>query len=184
MKDRWQYIYGALLLVGADLFFILRSSQNFLEKRLFALFIPFVAAIIFWFFTAPDWRFLGAIPQLFIGLSGWIFLRISIPRSISTYNDKWPPYVASSFVSIIVLVLMTKTADFKTLPLTGWHSIPKVEVVRKETNSNLPVWIPANGDQCWDSVLPCAPKLNEELRLRGTDNSYPDSLKHGFSVRK
>ena len=183
MGERWRYIYGALILVAIDLISLVTSKSAKQENKLFILFIPFVIAIIFWFFTAPDWRFLGAIPQLVIALSGWIFIRRCITRTIFSFTEKLPTYATSSFVALAILVLMTKTADFKTLPLIGWHEIPRVEVVKQETNSGLQIWVPKSGDQCWDSALPCAPRLNNELRLRG-DRNNPESPKEGFSVQK
>lgn len=42
------------------------------SKNIFLFFLLF-NSILFWFFTAPDVRFLGAIPGLFLSLSLWIF---------------------------------------------------------------------------------------------------------------
>jgi hypothetical protein len=183
MGERWRYVYGALILVTIDLISLVTSKSAKQENKLFILFVPFVVAIIFWFLTAPDWRFLGAIPQLVIGLSGWLFIRRCIPREVFLLTDKFPSYTASSLVALTILVLMTKTADFKTLPLSGWHDIPQVEVEMKETYSGLSIWVPVSGDQCWDSALPCAPKLNDELYLRG-GKTTPESPKEGFRVQK
>lgn len=183
MNERWRYVYGALLLTLIDFLSLFISKNNEEENKLFALFAPFFFAIIFWFFTAPDWRFLGAIPQLVIALSGWIFIRRCLPGAVFSIANKLPSYTASSFVALIILVMMAKTADFKTLPLSGWAAIPKVEVEIRVTHSGLKIWVPLSGDQCWDAALPCAPKLNSDLHLRST-KTVEDSPNEGFSVQK
>lgn len=183
MGERWRYVYGALALILIDFLSLITSKNSKQENKLFILFIPFVFAILFWFITAPDWRFLGAIPQLVIALSGWIFIRRCIPSPVFAFTKKLPAYVTTSSIALVILVLATKTADFKTLPLSGWQEIPKVEIVINETRSGLKIWVPQSGDQCWDSALPCAPKLNKDLHLRG-GGTNPESLKEGFSVQK
>ena len=39
---------------------------------MYALYLPLVFGLTFWFSTAPDARFLGAIPELSIVLGGWL----------------------------------------------------------------------------------------------------------------
>jgi len=181
-KEHWRYIYGALVLISIDILTLV-FSKNRPDKKLFSLFLPFFAAIVFWFFTAPDWRFLGAIPQLLIALSGFLFIRNCIPESIFCITKKVPSFLTSSFTTLVILLLMVKTADFRTLPLSGWHVIPTARVSLRETPSGLKVFIPIDSDQCWDSPLPCAPRMNEHLRLRsyGIDEA---GIKSGFSIQK
>jgi hypothetical protein len=38
-------------------------------KQLPVLYIPIVGGLLFWFLTAPDWRFVGALPELLLLLS-------------------------------------------------------------------------------------------------------------------
>jgi hypothetical protein len=113
IKERWQYHHGEIVLTSPDLIAANYLPQVKKEKKLLVLFIPFIVAIVFWFFTAPDWLFLGAILQLLIGLFGCIFIRFYAPRDILRFTEKFPPNIASSLAGIIVLVLMTKTAALK-----------------------------------------------------------------------
>jgi hypothetical protein len=183
LQERWRYIHGALMLISFNIIALLTTKPIGEEKKIFTLYTPFIASIVFWFLTAPDWRFLGALPQLLIALSGYICIRCCINNPIYLYSQKLPTYFASSFVSLIALILMTKTVDFKTLPLSGWQALPTVQVVPQATASGLMILIPVEGDQCWDSALPCAPMFNRNLRLRdqGKDTQ---NLQSGFSIQR
>jgi hypothetical protein len=183
LKERWQYIDGALLLISFNVITLFTVKSGGQEKKVFALYIPFVASVVFWFFTAPDWRFLGALPQLLIALSGFICIRNCMTNSFARYTDKLPAHLASWFVGLVAVILMTKTADFKSLALSGWQALPTVQVAPHVTVSGLILLIPITGDQCWDSPLPCAPQFNESLKLRGQDTGT-QNLKNGFSIQR
>jgi len=55
-------------------------------------------------------------------------------------------------------------------------ALPKPELILQHTLSGLAVYIPADGQQCWDAPLPCTPYFDESLRLRDFS-----SLRWGFT---
>lgn len=63
-------ISAALLLV--NLILLIFSKQHRNNLKMHALYLPLVFGLIFWFLTAPDARFLGAIPELSIVLGSWL----------------------------------------------------------------------------------------------------------------
>jgi hypothetical protein len=182
-KENWRYIYGGLLLIGLDLSAFLVSKEARKDKRLFLLFSPLIAGTLFWFITAPDWRFLGAIPQLIIALSGFLFLRFFIPEAITYHAKKVPIFIIPILVGITCFFLVVKSTDIKTLPLIGWHPAPQIEVRNQVTKSGLVMLVPIQGDQCWDSPLPCTPYFNEALHLRSGSPTIK-GLESGFSQQK
>lgn len=61
----------------------------------------------------------------------------------------------------------------------GLYTIPKVEIHPVRSKTNLILYTPRHGDQCWDSHLLCAPYPNLSLRLRSQFD-----LGQGFAVAK
>lgn len=183
LKDYKRYLYGFLILTGLNFIVLIFKSRQIKDKGLFFLYLPLVAGILFWFMTAPDWRFLGAIPQLSIALSGFICIRCLLPTEFGRFTQKLPTYFPPSFFGLVILVLMVKSTDLKNLPLSGWHSIPSIETKEQLTESGLKIFVPIAGDQCWDSSLPCTPYFNDALKLRKTDLGA-QNLEAGFSIKK
>ena len=67
------------IFVLANLCPLQRSSRNTDESGMTAkmtgltlIYVPLVTSLLFWFFTAPDLRFLGLIPELFLILSAYL----------------------------------------------------------------------------------------------------------------
>ena len=48
----------------------------------------------------------------------------------------------------------------------GFHAAPRSELQSFITRSGLRLYVPQEGDQCWDAPLPCTPYPNADLRLR------------------
>jgi hypothetical protein len=44
--------------------------------------------------------------------------------------------------------------------------LPQADVTVRQTTSGLVVYVPAQGNLCWDAPLPCTPYFDETLRLR------------------
>jgi len=53
--------------------------------------------------------------------------------------------------------------------------LPKAEMVERTTLTGLTVYVPKEGNQCWDAPLLCTPYFDGTLRLRN-----PESLRSGF----
>ena len=183
LNEYWQYVYGGLLLTGLNFIALLFKQKQREEKSLFVLYVPLIAGILFWFITVPDWRFLGAIPQLYVALSGFLFIRYIMPSWITYYVEKFPASLKHSFFGLAILLLMIKSVDLKNLPLSGWHTIPLTETKEQITSSGLRVFVPTSGDQCWDSDLPCTPYFYKGLNLRERESGEKE-LGNGFNFKK
>lgn len=156
------WLYFGLSVIFWALYLASKNKQHqSLVRQLQLLYIPLISSIVFWFFTAPDWRFLGAIPQIFLAISGWIFL-----SSSATALSGIKATLAKPIFWLAPGLLLT---CFKLFPLNlnGWNAIPHAILEEKITRSGLSVWVPVNGQtQCWDGPLPCTPYFNENLIVR------------------
>jgi hypothetical protein len=60
--------------------------------------------------------------------------------------------------------------------------LPKAGLVLRHTVSGLAVYVPVQGNQCWDAPLPCTPYFDETLRLRNESSLRWGFLADGRSV--
>lgn len=139
-----------------------------------AILLPSIIGLIYWFFTAPDPRFANAIFFLAMISSMLLFL-ISIKGIV-----RMPMYIA--MFSMVFLVcnadlfsnIIRHLNYIKLVSITGWYPVKEVPLNKKVTLSGLIIYTPVTGDQCWDSPLPSTPYFNERLRLRRSGNMAAD----------
>jgi hypothetical protein len=132
-----------------------------------------VVSLVFWFWNAPDPRFLGA--------SLWIIVLWAVGTTI----DRASPDKRSNIVRIIVVLFWASvTLAFVRNGLalttsTGGklaQSMPTPALAARRTRSGLVVYTPLPGGYCWDGKLPCTPFFRPQLKLRGK------SLAEGFYI--
>lgn len=71
----WLPITIAILLSCAQAIrYFFKTTVLHSTRPLYILYAPLFAALIFWFFTAPDARFIGAVPNLILFLSLYLFV--------------------------------------------------------------------------------------------------------------
>ncbi len=83
---------------------VLSSAQRRLTK-LYALYLPLLLGTLFWFFTAPDVRFLGVIPELAVILGGWLLWSAVGDRLIAHLKHRWHLYRLLLIALLVVLLL-------------------------------------------------------------------------------
>jgi hypothetical protein len=125
------------------------------------------AAFCFWFFTAPDPRFLGAIfmllPLCLLGIALEVTesdSRFLLAVTVSTAILGFGVYLALS-ANGLGLLRIERTRIGSRIPIA--------KLVQKVTKSGLPVWAPADGSLTWDAPLPATPYFRRDLQLRGKD---------------
>ena len=137
------------------------------------VFVPPVAALIFWMATAPDPRFAGAMPWLLsvalVLLAAGRFDERQFRRALQT--------IAPSVALAVGVFLVFDASRSQTWKLRGgFAKIPKAEMQTRITASGVEVQVPLQGDQVWNSKLPAAPALDPHLQMRGA------GLANGFRV--
>lgn len=137
--------------------------------------LPPLAGLGFWFWTAPDPRFAGAVfwvlgaGSLALAITGWESLR---------GHTRWRMTVGLSLV--LFLFPLRHFGTLWVAPGTdyGFHDTPsRVPLKEFVTSSGLIVYTPQAGDQCWDAQLPCTPYLSDSLCLRDEED-----MSRGFTL--
>src|SRR5713226_4204034 len=140
-----------------------------------SLLFPSLAGIIFWFAASPDLRFAQfAIWTAAATLGTW---------GIVSLNLQHPPSRTRFALAAPLLSLIWCMVSFGWRePIHALHGVqeppplPKPALIVRRTLSGLAVYVPAQGNQCWDAPLPCTPYFDESLRLRNDS-----SLRWGFT---
>lgn len=149
-----------------------------------SLLLPSLAGVIFWFVASPDLRFAQfAIWTTAATLGTWGIVSLeSVSLDVEPRVQKRPA-LSRIVVAALALSLVWCVISF------GWREpidalrgvrqpppLPKPALLTKQTLSGLAVYVPAQGNQCWDAPLPCTPYFDDSLRLR--DDS---SMRWGFT---
>lgn len=132
--------------------------------------VPPVANILYWFITAPGARFCkGLFWFLFASIGAWLFEK-------GHWANREVRYQVAFLIALYLWMPTLRDVAFSynaaVMPQT-----PVVATERFTTDSGLTLYVPATGNQCWDSPLPCTPYPNAALRLR-----RPGDLRSGFTV--
>jgi hypothetical protein len=173
-----------MITVAAILFFIRRGYKKSCFKLRFSIpLIMVIASLLFWFLAAPSYRFANA---LFFILPVMAFMFLSDQLSEKVIRVIWnmrSKIIISGLVLMITLmsywifIVLDVNQKLKIISTTGIEPIPTAELKQLETKSGIKVWLPVEGDQCWNSPLPATPYYKHNLDLRG------DSIQEGFVIR-
>jgi hypothetical protein len=130
-----------------------------------------VISLAFWFWNAPDPRFLGA--------SLWIIVLWTVDTTIDLSLPDKRSIVSRALVFLFwigVILAFVRNGLALTTSTGGKLSIPMPALVARTTRSGLVVYTPLPGSYCWDGALPCTHFFRPQLRLRG------NSLAEGFYI--
>jgi len=133
-------------------------------------YLPLVAALAFWFVTAPDPRFLGTISGLFLSLSLFIFVQVictdrALNRIERGYSSRG---VQLSVVALFVLCNL-KLVGLGALSTTGWATIPQPSLQENRSAQGVLIYTGAVDSQCWNANLPCATAFDPKLHITETE---------------
>lgn len=176
------YFYEKVLLLGgilAPVIFVVRQymSSKRINPHFLMVMLTAVIGIIFWFFTAPDFRF------------GRAFLTVAFLSPLLVLQFDFKPAVGD--VKIFAVALAVLTIQFFRITFLNNKefllNLPHTAVFQEKQQPDflefktyylegVKVFVPSNGEKCFDHALPCADPY-VDLRLiklrKGT-------LKSGF----
>jgi hypothetical protein len=177
-------------LLTAAILFISKQVSSSCRKELEILVICFIA-IVFWFFSAPNFRFI--YPFLFfyvlltvIILIRFLCLRLSRLGFSGKWKEKFSTFHFSKFLYVLLIIfpawflLKFNFREIKRCLIfpAGYRNVP----VKTIQINNLRVNIPSDSTYCWNSPLPCSVFQKDigitNIEMRGKE------LKDGFRVRK
>jgi hypothetical protein len=146
------------------------------SKKIPALFdcvlicIPPAGALIFWFNSAPEFRYAGAGFEMLIASLFLIFL----------YTQNKLDFVIKGnglkFCVIVILLLILPSLNKQLF--SGWQPAPNVKLNESFSKSGVLIHIPDH-ELCWDAKLPCVYNFNSDLYLLN-----PKYFESGFSLKK
>jgi hypothetical protein len=140
-----------------------RNYINILKDSIF--YMPIVMSFLFWFFSAPSFRFVNGLLFIF-PIAAFLSFRGSTSKL--NYNNLVVCGIAFLIINISYGIWFIKSYEMvKILSLEGFQEAKIVDLIAKETLEGVEIWIPVDGDQVWDSPLPSTPYFNEHLKLRG-----------------
>ena len=164
------------------------SIRNFFKYELKILLICFLA-IIFWFFSAPNYRFIYGFLFIYLLISGMIILYYLIYESgLSDYFNRYKEnFLKFYFTRLIYAVIIFYPFvfflkyDFREIKKSIMVPFEFKEVKFKTvTVNNFQVRIPEDNTYCWNVPVPCSVIQNNigitNIELRGKE------LKDGFKV--
>jgi len=140
-----------------------RASFKKVSRKIFLIPIPIWIGLIFWFGLAPDPRFANAL--------FWILpiaTMIVIVKILGASQTIKSGIILAMFIIInanVIWFFVNNPQVFTSLPADGYAPLPKVRLVEKTTLSGVEIWTPLNGNQCWDSRIPCTPDFNKNLNF-------------------
>jgi hypothetical protein len=152
---------------------ITRKIGKFSRGKLVLL--PAGIGLVSWFFTAPALRF----GEAFIWTAAATLGSLGANAVWDAARPNYRRMVLAFLLLITAWCIYPRTLwPIRYRPLLAVHGflrLPEGDTVSRKTSSGLTVYMPAEGNQCWDTPLPCSPYFRRSLRLRN-----PESLKNGF----
>jgi len=148
--------------------------------------IPIVG-ILYWFLTAPDLRFgegyFWALGVLVLCVGAVRFCRIYFAEGHHGVTQKAMLIGSSALIAGLVLITVMQDTNPDVLgrgdllPAVGRtvltvRPFPTVET-RSISRSGITLLTPVNGEQCWDSDLPCTPDSIDGLGIATRENGMP-----------
>jgi hypothetical protein len=145
-----------------NIFYLIKGWINNYSTRLFLLYFPILSALLFWFFTAPDLRFLGAVSVLYMALTGSLLLE-NIKNQIKNRGYDTRLHILGGHLarvgppigSALLVIMLIRWAVIQPLSFKGWQSVPVHPTKVVITDFGLKVNVPKTGTQCWGAPLPC-----------------------------
>jgi hypothetical protein len=135
--------------------------------------LPATGALVFWFFSAPSWRFAGS--------AFWVLGAGSLALAVCSLSAPARRAAALGCVAWAVAGSLVILCGMETIgpgPDHGFHPAHEAAFAVRATRSGLKVNIPVDNFYCWDGPLPSASYPNPALRLR-----RPGDLSSGFTIR-
>jgi len=163
-----KYLFAASTLLVA-LALILRSMSTYSsQSKAWPLGVPIIVAMVFWFFTAPDPRFLGAMIVLYFAWALYIFS--TLVKQIVFWRPSHALKVGRVVIHLFVIAGMATLFVRWSLPsvsaLQGWVSLPSSIREVQVNPLGYKAFVPTIDTLCWASELPCTLMLDDGLQRK------------------
>ncbi len=180
------YFAAALWLAQGAVWAVLRQwgrSRLRMDAGALALALVSGLALAAWFNLAPSFRFAGAL--------FWILLASALLNALRMAESSGLRRADLLALAVVIAVSLWISPNHFSNNLSRkllWlppveYSLPEqarshAAVTEKQTASGLRVYLPTQGQECWDAPLPCTTTANFSTRLRQLE---PGNLQGGFA---
>jgi len=173
LANKIYVVLAAILIIVNSYLFFIKRSVDIKYYKLIGIFIPIFVSLVFWFFTAPDFRYLGAALELLIALLTFILFLFFLSTCNLSVKYKNINPIHLCFIAIFITILPNLT-----LKLFGpWEDLPNTQVSQKSNTFGVVYNKPING-LCWYAPIPCVDSLDDDIRYLDNKN-----IKGGVSAR-
>jgi hypothetical protein len=158
-----------VLLVLANVVFFFRHLGVNKKIGVYSVYLPLISALIFWFLTAPDFRFLGAIPVLLASLAGLLCL-MQIYENFNLANFQMLKRkedlrtISRLCFGLVMLAISVYFLQPRSMTLRLAEPVPLAEMTQKTTNFGVTIGVAKDG-LCWANPLPCTWFVDDGLKL-------------------
>lgn len=160
-----------LVIVASMIIYQLLQRRN--GSRYWLVMVPLIIACLFWWFTAPDPRFAGAI---FWGMGA---SSVSAVFTMPTLSHIQRGSIALAIAIVCAILLPVQYRLVLPADETGFYTVPTPELGIIVSTYGATYHYPTNTDQCWDVPLPCAPHYGFTADLCERD---PGNLRAGYAM--
>ena len=157
---------------------VCRSKNLFYKSDILIYSILFnIIYLVFWFFMAPDPRFINGI-IIIIFITSLLLLKIFFPQKLTV--DRKVKTILMIYPIIMFIWYFNSQYSMDYFTLNGISVLTKAPMKELTTDSGLKVLLPATGKDynIWDSELPASPYFSKNLSLIG------DNISDGFYLKK
>ncbi len=145
-----------LLLAGLAFSGLFLGRLHRPPRRAWLFFLPLAAGLAWWFFTAPNPRFAGALFAVRAAGVGAFCFRGDVRR----FRIRSDLALAAVFFAVLAVPSYEAVNDEAYCEPPSWPHATRT------TESGLEVRTPGEGIQCWKIPLPCTPYFRPNLALR------------------
>jgi hypothetical protein len=157
---------AGIILFGLNVILLCRAKINRTQAMPYLLYVPLVLALLFWFFTAPDFRFLGAVSTLFIMVPGWLCWNLAADiKPIASLWSKCTKDHADILTASAALLIFLYFLGVRSITLNIPEHLSVMAAHEQKVNMGVLFYQPRDG-LCWNNPLPCAPFVSPSLKLR------------------
>jgi hypothetical protein len=183
--DRLPILFKIIILTSFLLFLLdilIQWKYKLIRNNI--LYIPIFCSAVFWFFSAPDIRFLYPLPLLLIALSTHnIEVNLNFYHKIFSQKIFKIQYIELIFILIIFLIGL-KVVGVRDLLFTNAATNPSVQLEIHVSQYGVRIYKPIATEQCWDSPIPCSPVIPKGLACRGLSIQPVGCDINGYYIRQ
>ncbi len=183
VEIRFTVFFAIALLAGLILISFLKRYNRLAWKEYPVLLVGISLTVLFWFFSAPAFRFSGAIIWL------WVLTVILMVWKWISKNFSDTFAWQATIITLIFLFILLPTNLSRNMSLSRFVIVPPEQVLDQQklsgeptevrtTNSGLKINI-APDEACWDLPLPCTSPNDFMSRLSLIDEN---GMGRGFKV--